>query len=722
MAKSIFSLRIKEIADLSGKHPLWKVHWIGELGINGKTDEPIIDLWLVPYKSSSLYNSGLLTVVENDEYVFSEMRTVSIGVGQLPVVSIGSFFKEGIPFGRASQITRTFKFTPTNNNQEIINLGSSWTDDRGIKRFYIPTNQFRGLRNQALKLSNKGISSGGFPFVLSADSVESLNQNKSENILKGKCVLIRFGNREKSRISKGQYPFYEKAWRQEIVGFENKIENRYDGLIVPCIELVKFYYANSSQMFLQIFKDGLLGDDNRVFKSRRTVMPDTNGENGFIYLSKQVKNIDLPLVARLAFDPYALKQARKIYYSLLAADKLKDGKVPETLFPFIDQQTKLKVHGIPIQSGNKRYFLVNWIESCTAAFPFTDLKFWRENPGRMIKEPPGKDFNGNPSSYNYPDDYSPTPNTKTRRRHKYQSNNVELVSDVPPSTARGELEILLPLNKFPDLQNKNWEAENPNPNSGEKTNKDDQQCDGVNIQDIAVPTELGSTASRSGTKKVTKITIGAITEESTGEVLNLEDDIKYKRTILFRGIADAVNLEGGEEFTAELVYLLAESVEFTNGDSLSKFPAIDFNKITVNKNRIEKLADQSVYIMEINFTKDRRESYAYLFDIIPKSVADKISHCFCLVFKRRTLDALTGVEIENLLTECLKNNGTWFALNHQIQDENTGEQKTIFDRKMQRVVGNLLMIKINHRDMPAQYFAELITEKLKQVAGTISIS
>jgi hypothetical protein len=714
MGNDTFNLKIKEIAEISDKYPLWKVHWIGEISSNGKTREPLIDLWLVPYKYPKTYNRQLKTVIQNEEYDFTEMRTVSIGVGQLTAVGIGSFFNNGEPLARTNYISHTFKFTPTVVNQKIISFGSYYAENNE-KRFFIPTNQFRVIQSQETNYERTAQNA----FIIPQQVRDRKNQENSDSLFRGKCVLVEFKANEKLKIMDDQYPFSERVWKIESSSTKSKSENRYSGIIIPCIELIRFYYANSSQMFREVFTDGLIGIDNRVFTGSKTRLPDENRENGFLWLADEITNLDAPYIARFVFDPdgYALKQARNIYYSLINSERVKGGRVPEAYFPFKDQPTNLKVHGIPIQSGLKKYFFVYWLESCTGVFPFKSFSYWRNFPGGMRKFSGASDSDVDITSPDNQGDSSRE--DENLERSRYQSNTLELRSDIPASEARIALTMLLCVDKFPDLASKEWKQEDP---ESQKEKVERKPKPKVKFDGVAEPTEHGSTAPRDGNRKVTKSTL-AKTENAEANTKE-EETAKLDRLNLFISIHDKLKTLSSEGISAKFIYLSPSSSEFHYGNE-STFLSQAKLKVVDSRNRTteDELSNMEFRIMEIIYNweieQEIKSFHAYLFDIIPSRRNKYDNHCLCLVYKENNPDSFNGAKINQIIIRCASNGGTWFKFARNVVESNIdGSKKTkvITDRKMERVVNTERMIKIRHNSNKAEFYVKHIIDKIKNSA------
>lgn len=666
MSQSHYTTRINEIAGLS---QLWKVQWLGELSINQTTYEPLIDLWMVPLKTPDSYNPEDKALASNENYDFSKMKVVKVGVGELPLISAGSIFKNGYLLERPSYLTYTFEFESMGKNSIT-------------------------LHNYTPKFS-PAPPSLDFP---GKGNLLKLNFNKDEAVFNADIKYPRGFKHLKTKIKSGR--------------------KKFEGLKIPCTEMVRFYYANSSQMFQKVFTDGLLVDDNSVFKKSKRRMPDERGRNGFLYLSKGVKNIDAPIIARLAFDSHALEQARRIYLSTLKGD---GGRVPVVDFPFVNQGTRLKVHGTFLEDKYTISFLVFWIESCTAKFPFQDFTYWRENPGTMSYKRVDKDFEGNPAA-EYPENYSPI-NAKIFR-NKYRSVELSFQSEVSSSKTRGDLELFLPLNKFPDLQGKEWKSENPNPALDPPVKEDTEK----GFFDISEPVESVSTAPRDGTKKVTKVSVGTDFQNLEG-ISSLTEDLPQREqltsltSILFDEIVEIINNDKKSGLTAQRIYLSTESDEISFGDKPSRFPEIDFDLIEdKRKNHIKKLSNQDVYLMQITHNRNQ-DSYFYLFDIVPFGYSEdkRRGFCLCLAYKEKSFESLTGVVVKEILENCLLLGGIWIK-NHTSPKK---DEANVFDRiktvqkdenfrSREGIHWGVREIKIQHSFSKTHGYVKTILRKINQ--------
>lgn len=144
------NLIVTEIEHLStDQYPFWQVRWIGELGINYQTEELTAKVHLVPIsKIDRLELEGQSKgLIYNNSFDFSNEKIITVGVGYLPLLNIGSIFYNGKFYCNPNYITKTFKIDVTEQTQKIISVRDSWNyliKENEIKKWYLPNGQFRG--------------------------------------------------------------------------------------------------------------------------------------------------------------------------------------------------------------------------------------------------------------------------------------------------------------------------------------------------------------------------------------------------------------------------------------------------------------------------------------------------------------------------------------------------------------------------------------------------
>lgn len=138
-------------------------------------------------------------------------------------------------------------------------------------------------------------------------------------------------------------------------------------LIIPCMELVRFYFGASGSFLKRLFS-GAFALDKLFLRKRRG----TNSQVVNIDLAEDLPGAAAATVARIAFDTQARSAAAWIINSGMAAFANKNRYYPKTTFPFLGE-TDLTVDGRWIEKNGRRVFLAEQIMRCTHPFPFDTL-------------------------------------------------------------------------------------------------------------------------------------------------------------------------------------------------------------------------------------------------------------------------------------------------------------------------------------------------------------
>jgi hypothetical protein len=176
-------------------------------------------------------------------------------------------------------------------------------------------------------------------------------------------------------------------------------------------------------------------------------------------LSPYVKKQDAPIVARYAFNRRALNQGRRIHTSAIYnathtypgehKDPQPQGRVPEVGLPYENVEARLVVCGKEIISGDRKHFLVYYIERDRTPFPFDYFEFAQEGD-RTIHVVTDQDLPdaGRGVRADDKDEQIVTVNDEVER--------VFIRTDKEPSPAKERVEEILWEDKFPDLREKTW--------------------------------------------------------------------------------------------------------------------------------------------------------------------------------------------------------------------------------------------------------------------------
>ncbi|HEX8633955.1 MAG TPA: hypothetical protein VF703_07360 [Pyrinomonadaceae bacterium] len=377
----------------------WRLHWFEQLTMNQKTREPLLEALFVPLMRTGLdIDSNPRALLDNKSYSFDEAKKIEVGGGQLPMLHIGLLLHQGSPVKRPRYQRKVFKLLIERHSTEVLAVKSGHRPQPRARKIYdIPYKQYE---------------LGG-----TSDYV--------------RCLHIRVPEGRSDGITK---------------------------VIIPCAELIRFHYGNSSELFHEILTNGLAGDPNRVFNPDKTVLPGGT-EAAFVQLSAYVKREDAPIVARYAFAHRALNQGRRIYISAgynathpypgERNHPEPQGRLPEVSLPYENVETRLVVCGKEIVSGGRKHFLVYYIESDSAPFPFQYFEYKQD---------------GDEVIYSVTDETLPDIGRGVSVDDKGgqiitvndEIEEIFIRTDKEPSPAKEQVEELMWENKFPDLKKKKW--------------------------------------------------------------------------------------------------------------------------------------------------------------------------------------------------------------------------------------------------------------------------
>lgn len=143
-------------------------------------------------------------------------------------------------------------------------------------------------------------------------------------------------------------------------------------LIVPCMELARFYFGSSSKLLAKLFEPGLVREDLYADAS----FDDQTGHMSIVLAQGMTWNSAAD-IARICRDPNAWRAALTVGSSIQEASAdAEDRRFPKARFPFSGTST-LTAAGrwLTFGSGGRSTFLVYNLRSCSHAFPFRSLKY-----------------------------------------------------------------------------------------------------------------------------------------------------------------------------------------------------------------------------------------------------------------------------------------------------------------------------------------------------------
>ncbi len=155
-------------------------------------------------------------------------------------------------------------------------------------------------------------------------------------------------------------------------------------LLVPCVELIRFYFGSSSNLLQRLFTAPLRSE--KLWASKRF-----NPENRHLHivLANGLSGASAADIGRVAESGLAWRAAAGVYASCQKATAQRHPAYPYTGFPF-EGTTDLEASGTWLPFGDQAdaTFLVYRLRSCSFPFPFhslsyeaSDRKAWRNRTG-----------------------------------------------------------------------------------------------------------------------------------------------------------------------------------------------------------------------------------------------------------------------------------------------------------------------------------------------------
>lgn len=142
-------------------------------------------------------------------------------------------------------------------------------------------------------------------------------------------------------------------------------------VLVPCIELIRFYFGSSGNLLQRLFTTTLTKEV--LWTSKRF-----NPANRHLHLvlAKRLSLLSAPDIGRIAESPFAWRAAAGIHASCQKAAAQRHPVYPYTGFPF-EGQTNLVASGIWLPFGDveRATFLAYRLYSCSHPFPYRSLSY-----------------------------------------------------------------------------------------------------------------------------------------------------------------------------------------------------------------------------------------------------------------------------------------------------------------------------------------------------------
>jgi hypothetical protein len=175
-------------------------------------------------------------------------------------------------------------------------------------------------------------------------------------------------------------------------------------LLVPCVEIIRFYFGSSSNFLQRLFTAPLTQDN--LWSSKRF-----NPANRHLHLvlANRLSGLSATDIGRIAESKFAWRAAAGIHASCQKASAHGHPAYPYTGFPF-EGATDLAASGTWLPFGEQEYatFLAYRLRSCSHPFPFRSLSY--EAGDRKALHASSGDAKGGPGRFSR--SYSQTQKTE----------------------------------------------------------------------------------------------------------------------------------------------------------------------------------------------------------------------------------------------------------------------------------------------------------------------
>ncbi|MBB5393963.1 MULTISPECIES: hypothetical protein [unclassified Herbaspirillum] len=169
-------------------------------------------------------------------------------------------------------------------------------------------------------------------------------------------------------LPRGEHPWHMQATQSYCLMIALPGERR---LIIPCLELIRFYFGSSSNLLTKLFLPPL----NRDVLYRKAHHSKINGQLS-IALAEGISGASAADIGRMHMDSTAWRSAVNVGTSLLKASVSNQEIHPQAHFPF-EGQTTLTASGKWLSFSGEPHvtFLAYSLRSCSHPFPFRSLRY-----------------------------------------------------------------------------------------------------------------------------------------------------------------------------------------------------------------------------------------------------------------------------------------------------------------------------------------------------------
>lgn len=297
----------------------WRIEGLGAIEHNEHGLS--IEVFLTPNSLSEL---------TAEPYPAPERRRVSISVGQLPYLRVGSHWQNGRLQPQTTGVRRVLRNVAIRGDKvRIVRLGDTLgppSDKKAGQRWLVPPFRYR------------------YP----------------KAIYGARCLAIEHDGD----------PY---------------------GILLPAVEAIRFYYAPSTDLAHVMFNGALQQDRPHVIDPDYSGPADGTNKRMVVALRQWLADTDAWVIGRILGDAHAASGSTRIHESLITAGANAQPAFPECGLPFEGSAdwTVRAVDVTPSRASNSRWLILE-LEKCTGPFPYEELEVIRDNDNR--KADPFKDI------------------------------------------------------------------------------------------------------------------------------------------------------------------------------------------------------------------------------------------------------------------------------------------------------------------------------------------
>ncbi len=150
------------------------------------------------------------------------------------------------------------------------------------------------------------------------------------------------------------------------------------GIIIPAVELIRFYYANSTRLSKAIFDGDFVHSPSSIYDREYTGL---DGKLAGVCRRQDVSDDDCWTIARILNSQAAFDGARRVNDSMMRDFANTQHAPPKSAFPFAGK-TRIKALCKKVGYAPARWLVLSLV-SCSAPFPYENLQVMADNDGRQ---------------------------------------------------------------------------------------------------------------------------------------------------------------------------------------------------------------------------------------------------------------------------------------------------------------------------------------------------